>query len=299
MNILLLLVLGAIAAVIVWIAIVAGRARRPHASTGPVCGACGYSVVGLTTMTCPECGGDLRSVGIVTPHARQGAGWIATAAAFTVLLGLIAVIVTPTLFSVIPLRRSTAKTLYLTGPKSNAYQAITLHTQGATWTTDRLLLPVQINLTPNPATTKSASPPAPRMTLRPGGAYEFATPSSPRPTIQPQGFGPNAILQWMNAAGVDTTQPAVREEAALVAGEARLLSRAGRGMSGIHAGSSSSSSSGGSSLTPFASYSSTQTAQRLPPPWVGPPIALFWLVTWFSGLRFLARRSARPLRRDV
>src|SRR4051812_24607510 len=31
----------------------------------PSCGRCGYLVKGLTTFTCPECGSDLREVGIV------------------------------------------------------------------------------------------------------------------------------------------------------------------------------------------------------------------------------------------
>src|SRR5688572_15999719 len=34
------------------------------------CGHCGYAVTGLTTFTCPECGSDLREVGIV----RRGGG---------------------------------------------------------------------------------------------------------------------------------------------------------------------------------------------------------------------------------
>ena len=34
-----------------------------------VCGKCGYIVKGLSTLTCPECGSDLRDVGIVS-HAR-------------------------------------------------------------------------------------------------------------------------------------------------------------------------------------------------------------------------------------
>ncbi|HEY7117668.1 MAG TPA: adenylate/guanylate cyclase domain-containing protein [Tepidisphaeraceae bacterium] len=42
--------------------------RRAHRGSGrelPTCGHCGYAVVGLTTFTCPECGSDLREVGIV------------------------------------------------------------------------------------------------------------------------------------------------------------------------------------------------------------------------------------------
>jgi predicted RNA-binding Zn-ribbon protein involved in translation (DUF1610 family) len=40
--------------------------RRKRASADPVCGKCGYQVRGLTTFTCPECGSDLREVGILS-----------------------------------------------------------------------------------------------------------------------------------------------------------------------------------------------------------------------------------------
>lgn len=44
---------------------------RRKAPTDPVCGRCGYNVRGLPSMTCPECGSDLREVGIRT--ARKSA----------------------------------------------------------------------------------------------------------------------------------------------------------------------------------------------------------------------------------
>ena len=37
--------------------------------TEPSCRACGYAVRGLPSFTCPECGRDLREVGIDTPGA--------------------------------------------------------------------------------------------------------------------------------------------------------------------------------------------------------------------------------------
>ena len=43
-----------------------------------VCGSCGYRVRGLTSFTCPECGSDLRDVGIVQSH-RRGAKHVALA----------------------------------------------------------------------------------------------------------------------------------------------------------------------------------------------------------------------------
>lgn len=43
--------------------------------TEPACGRCGYPARGLGSLDCPECGADLRDVGIVTPalvHAFGG-----------------------------------------------------------------------------------------------------------------------------------------------------------------------------------------------------------------------------------
>jgi hypothetical protein len=39
--------------------------------TEPSCGACGYCVRGLESLVCPECGGDLREVGILTPGTAK------------------------------------------------------------------------------------------------------------------------------------------------------------------------------------------------------------------------------------
>jgi hypothetical protein len=36
----------------------------------PVCGHCGYCVRGISALTCPECGSDLREVGILAPNMR-------------------------------------------------------------------------------------------------------------------------------------------------------------------------------------------------------------------------------------
>jgi class 3 adenylate cyclase len=49
---------------------------RRHASEAdlPTCGHCGYAVTGLTTFICPECGRDLRVVGIVRAGAKRGIG---------------------------------------------------------------------------------------------------------------------------------------------------------------------------------------------------------------------------------
>src|SRR5262249_12166035 len=61
----IVLLAGVVGTIII---VLARRARsRVAVVTEPVCGKCGYCVIGLTTMTCPECGSDLRMVGIITP----------------------------------------------------------------------------------------------------------------------------------------------------------------------------------------------------------------------------------------
>src|SRR5437868_12809630 len=64
-----LLILGAVFVVALAGAAYARRRRR-EVSTEPVCAGCGYAVRGLPTFICPECGSDLREVGILTPGMR-------------------------------------------------------------------------------------------------------------------------------------------------------------------------------------------------------------------------------------
>ncbi len=54
------------------------------------CGKCGYSVRGLTTFQCPECGSDLRKVGI-TPTVSSR--WVYSSAALTTVAAVSTVII--------------------------------------------------------------------------------------------------------------------------------------------------------------------------------------------------------------
>jgi hypothetical protein len=44
---------------------------RKHRITEPECGKCGYCVRGVAELTCPECGSDLREVGILAPGDQR------------------------------------------------------------------------------------------------------------------------------------------------------------------------------------------------------------------------------------
>lgn len=65
----LLLIGAAVAGVLLTsgVAMLILRRRRRKAA----CGACGYPVAGLQTLRCPECGNDLREVGIKGGRGRH------------------------------------------------------------------------------------------------------------------------------------------------------------------------------------------------------------------------------------
>src|SRR5437868_14823886 len=65
-----------LAAVAVTRSLARGRSRNGRISADPRCGKCGYIVRGIATLTCPECGSDLREVGIDTGKA-SAPSWVA------------------------------------------------------------------------------------------------------------------------------------------------------------------------------------------------------------------------------
>ncbi len=70
--ILLALLVGiAVGAVISYVVFLAWRRGRYRKIREPVCGRCGYIVRGVAELKCPECGEDLREVGIIAPGRRK------------------------------------------------------------------------------------------------------------------------------------------------------------------------------------------------------------------------------------
>ena len=73
------------------------KPRAPAArAEEPTCGKCGYIVRGIAGWTCPECGSDLREVGIVAPGLRKALGtparlgiWALVATAPALILGAV------------------------------------------------------------------------------------------------------------------------------------------------------------------------------------------------------------------
>lgn len=84
---LFILLLVGIAALVL---IILGTVKMASGPSGPggSCGGCGYSVKGLTTLTCPECGADLREVGINRPNSQAGLWMLVSGSVLGVFLAV-------------------------------------------------------------------------------------------------------------------------------------------------------------------------------------------------------------------
>lgn len=282
LPILLLLVL-AIGGVVL---ILRARGKR-NPLTGPVCGDCRYSVVGLTNMICPECGGDLRRVGILTPHSPRRTGRaIGAVIAFTITIFFVALVSSVGVAELLPLRHSDFEQMRLTTPHSGAYREIVLHAGAASYLPDESGLPVEIDLTANPAAGAQAAPSW--LVVHPDGSYEYVANGSPR-IARPNGFGKAAVIEWLKASGIDVSAPSIADEAAEISGQLHLMHRKTRRTlaSPLPVGGSSISSGGGSGA--FASFSMTQRGSAEPPDWAPLVLLLIWLALWVCGLRYLIK----------
>jgi hypothetical protein len=264
--------------------------------TGPVCGGCGYNVLGLGNMTCPECGGDLRHVGILTPDTpgrpRGALGGIIT---FTLIVLFIAIITGGPLASILPLRRSDTEQVRLTGPRSGAYREAVVHADGATFLPRPSGLPVVIDLSTHPS--GGSAPSSSWMLVRPDGSYEYVASGSPR-VVRPDGFGWAAIMTWMKASGINISPPVVVQEAARIAGETHMVNRNTRRAFAVATETSSGFIRSGGDRGPFASYAVSQHAESHRPAWASAALIVVWGAIWICGLRYLlpGRREVRGRR---
>jgi hypothetical protein len=88
---LLLLMVLAVGGLLVW------RRFRSGVWPDPRCGGCGYIVRGISSLTCPECGGDLREVGIIPAGTRRPIGRLTWVAIWSTILIPLAVILSAVL----------------------------------------------------------------------------------------------------------------------------------------------------------------------------------------------------------
>jgi hypothetical protein len=288
-----LLVIAILGAMSMW------SRRRPAGprSSGPGarCGACGYDTTGLTSgLTCPECGSDLRRVGITRQLVSNAFTRFATSAvAFLIAWLLCGAVLSAVVEEVLPRRRHFKQDTGLSVPASRAYGAINVVAEGDGWGERPIPVRVRIELRqlmsaagpPLPATL-----PPPLFVDVPTGAYQF-TDASGQSVNKPNGFGPEALLAWLSAAGIDAGDARVRDEARLAwlyALRAGRRPRPAASVSGGTGGSSSTTGMGG----PFNDVRVAEIANVDTNRWGLTAFFALWVVALLAGLVYLWRQTA-------
>ena len=244
----------------------------PHgpAAAAPRCGSCGYDTTGLTTLTCPECGADLRVAGITRggpdyPVAAFAVSLLALAVAW-VLCGAIVMDVAS---SLTPRRQHVRQTTSLTAPRSGAYRGVSVVASGSGWPDERPAMRVELSLLP----LDPNSPP-------------------PAPLAASNRISTGDVIKWFSSAGLDTSDTRVRDEAQAVALTAtRGLRVRGRLGSGFGWGGSSFSSTVGTSGTgtPFNSLSHNMTGFTSTSSLHTAVFGVLWVALLVFGIAWLLR----------
>ena len=190
--------------IVLWVLVLKRRHKRGEMSG---CGKCGYAVEGLQGWMCPECGSDLRRVGIVTPRQKGMPGPLVFVLLWTLLLPIPAFVAAGFAAVAGPQKQINGQRLSLT-PASNAYGSIDLDVPaGGRANPDR---PIHVHmygvssgyaeLVVNPATMQFTTTPH-------YGSWWFGGYRPETPTTGPA-ITPAEVEHWLNHSGMNLTNPA-------------------------------------------------------------------------------------------
>ena len=107
--------------------------RRRSAASQPACGRCGYFVTGLSGTVCPECGSDLRTVGVVAPGDARHAPTRLQLAIFALLLPVPIIVGWHVVRPALPKRFIQWAVITLEQPNSGAYRQVRVEGWGHRW----------------------------------------------------------------------------------------------------------------------------------------------------------------------
>lgn len=262
-------------------------ARRDAHREAPQCGCCGYDTRGVSTLQCPECGSDLRQVGIILPGNRRGVsvgGWL--------LLWTVVVLIGGGAASAF-LMETVLPKMYLGraevnfGGGTTAISRFTLRFNGSYY-----IMPLQRQRPRSPVgqtqvhivLNSGQSLQATIDESKPG--YRITHPPS-RAIASPAVFDASVIESWLQAEGLDTSEPALQTAVSQIIAEFATVAPA----IGPGSASSTSMSSGGRGNV-FSSRGSSSGSSTITPPWIVASLFLLWTVVWIAGVvRIVPRRG--------
>ena len=263
--------------------------RRRPVNAAPVCGRCGYDVRGLPGNVCPECGSDLRVVGVRRPGDREPLrarwrlfGW--TAFVFLSVLVPLAALWGEVERRWLIVYDVSSKTSFST-PRSGAYREIRFdyHARDYGGDAPSRQRPAPEELTLILVLNDGAVRTMEVNARNPELGYLYRD-SSNRTIENASGLGEDVLAAWMTDAGVTAGNPQVRQELATVVEQIhRIFERPAESGNTIV-----------TTATPFAGSGTGTSSNVSPAPWskyVAPAAAL---VVWGIGLLFVLGRREEP-----
>ncbi|MGQ9649576.1 MAG: hypothetical protein ACUVXJ_05670 [Phycisphaerae bacterium] len=239
------------------------RRRGRHVGE-PACGKCGYAVRGLPTFTCPECGSDLREVGIVTEGQSSMSpamrGWLLVLV-WTLILPIPACLVTALIGQAAPQVNSTTARKTLDDPRSNAYRRIELVQNRVKRDSTVLSNDLTVMLLPSQGEFLELEYYA--------KARRYAYRRKSGEKVQADGgLDMKVILDWMAQAGIDIEDQQVKSEAAELT--SMIQAASGGLVSDLR-------------HRQFSSSGASASSHVGPPSWLLIVAAVFWLAVWLLG----------------
>lgn len=177
----------------------------PPDADDPRCGKCGYCVRGVPSFTCPECGSDLRAVGIVTATTHPRLTTAKLAIAWSVAVIVCAATLSKPLTAVLPTLHVTHqhRVIFSQFPPLQATIEADCERRWVRWGAWYGSASVPLDEVMIRASDHPASPPL--WVNWKSKAYHYS--DNGQTVRRSNGFGPDALLAWLNAAGVRAEDP--------------------------------------------------------------------------------------------
>jgi hypothetical protein len=277
LEIVFLLIFGLVVGVALWLIFrYAPRRKLPLNLSG--CGKCGYPAKGLSTFQCPECGSDLRVVGIIPPGMNRRGRRFGLVVFWTIFLLVVAVVATDWLNdNILPAGGRSYIKQSLEQPKSNEYLSGLFEQWWIEYdkpsymgkpTADVKV--VMIDLFPRSGPMTHI-----RVDFRANKDQVIDGTSAITPYHQP--LDGQGILAWMASVGIDTARTEAKTESQTI-------------MQHVQA-----ASMGALDTLGYAGFSGMSASHRSRSPictWFDGLLFVFWLAVWIIGVRWIVRRQS-------
>lgn len=258
--------------------------RRTPVVSEPSCGRCGYCVRGIPGLTCPECGADLREVGIVTPGMRRGLGPVGWGIIWTLILPLPAFLFTEVLIrNVLPTFQTEHMERVIFCQTDYLNVILRARMEGSAFRVDRYRPNANIPMQKLTLSSESMGPRGIPLTVDlPSKAWRF-TDRGGKLISHEDGFGPQAVADWLGNAGFDATDARIQARARDIVAAVDEMPAAQTKFTYL-----GQQSGGGHAITVHPTFIYTSAS-----PGSGLVLLGFWIFIWLAGLWWIARRHRR------